>query len=388
MTRFDDVLRDRVTATFAEAFGITPGLVARAPGRVNLIGEHTDYNDGFVLPCAIGRATMVAASKRDDREVHIVAADFDNATDRFVLDLIGHGEQGWSDYVRGMIDALQNSGFALTGANLAIAGNLPKGEGLSSSASLEVAVGQAMLALAGAEIDRTRLAQIAQAAECDFVGTKCGIMDQLISAQGKAGRALLIDCRSLELTDAPIPENVAIMIVHSGVTRGLVGGHYNERRRQCEAAAAAMGVAGLRDADLAMLDAAGLDPVTYTRARHVITENQRTLDATAALAKSDLKSFGRLMGESHASMRDDFEITVPPIDQLVALLQSAIGEEGGARMTGGGFGGACLAVLPAERVADVTAAVEAGYRTPDGGKPLIMVERPGPGVSLTLRPNR
>lgn len=325
---------------------------------------------------------MVAASKRDDSEVHIVAADFDNATDRFDLADIEHSGLGWSNYVRGMIDALQKAGFVLTGANLAIAGNLPKGAGLSSSASLEVAVGQAMLALAETEIDRTRLAQIAQAAECDFVGTKCGIMDQLISAQGKAGHALLIDCRSLNLTDAPVPEDVAIMIVHSGVTRGLVEGHYNERRRQCKAAAEAMGVPALRDVDMATLKAAGLDDVTYRRARHVITENQRTLDATAALAKSDLELLGQLMAESHASMRDDFEITVPPIDRLVTLLQSAIGDEGGARMTGGGFGGACVAVLPAERVADVTAAVQAGYRTPDGDKPLTMVERPGPSVCI------
>lgn len=382
MTLADDALVDRVTTTFAEAFSTAPDLVARAPGRVNLIGEHTDYNDGFVLPCAIGPATMVAASERDDSEVHVVAADFDNATDRFDLGSIPHSDLGWSNYVRGMIDALQKAGFALTGANLAIAGNVPKGAGLSSSASLEVAVGQAILALAGTEIDRTRLAQIAQAAECDFVGTKCGILDQLISAQGKAGHALLIDCRSLALTDAPIPEDVAIMIVHSGVTRGLVEGHYNERRRQCEAAAAAIGVAALRDANIAMLDAAGLERVTHARARHVITENQRTLDAAAALAKSDLVTLGRLMAESHTSMRDDFEITMPPIDRLVTLLQSAIGENGGARMTGGGFGGACVAVLPVARVADVTAAVEAGYRTPDDEKPLIMVERPGPGVCI------
>ncbi len=224
MTPLDAALHARVTSTFIAAYGSQPDLVARAPGRVNLIGEHTDYNDGFVLPCAIGPGTMVAASKRTDREVRIVAADFGNATDSFDLSAIPKSEQGWADYVRGMVDALQKAGYALTGANLAIAGNLPQGAGLSSSASLEVAVGQAMLALTGTEIDRTRLAQIAQTAECDFVGTKCGIMDQLISAQGKAGHALLIDCRSLELTDAPIPDDVAIMIVHSGVTRGLVEG--------------------------------------------------------------------------------------------------------------------------------------------------------------------
>jgi galactokinase len=382
VTPLDAVLHARVTATFAAAYGGQPTLVARAPGRVNLIGEHTDYNDGFVLPCAIGPATMVAASKRNDGEIHIVAADFGNATDSFHLAAIAKSKQGWADYVRGMIDALQKAGYALTGANLAIAGNLPKGAGLSSSASLEVAVGQAMLKLADTEIDRTRLAQIAQAAECDFVGTKCGIMDQLISAQGKTGHALLIDCRSLELTNAPIPDDVAIMIVHSGVTRGLVEGHYNERRRQCESAAQAMGVAALRDADLNMLETAKLDSVTQSRARHVITENQRTLDATTALAKSDLKMLGQLMAESHASMRDDFEITVPPIDQLVKILQDAIGEEGGARMTGGGFGGACVAVLPVDRVARVKALVEREYHTPDGEKALIMIERPGPGVEI------
>jgi galactokinase len=382
MTPLDAALHARLTENFAAAYSGQPTLVARAPGRVNLIGEHTDYNDGFVLPCAIGPATMVAASKRPDQAVHIVAADFGNATDSFELSAIVKGEHGWADYVRGMIEALQKTGFALTGANLAIAGNLPKGAGLSSSASLEVAVGQAMLALACTEIDRTRLAQIAQAAECDFVGTKCGIMDQLISAQGKAGHALLIDCRSLELTDAPIPDDVAIMIVHSGVTRGLVEGHYNERRRQCEAAAQAMDVAALRDADIHMLDMAKLDPVTQRRARHVITENQRTLEAAAALAKSDLKTLGQLMAESHASMRDDFEITVPAIDRLIEILQHAIGEEGGARMTGGGFGGACVAVLPSERVAEVQAKVEANYTTPGGERPLIMVERPGAGVEL------
>lgn len=384
MTPLDKGLYDKVSAAFAEQFGLAPDLVARAPGRVNLIGEHTDYNDGFVMPCAIGPSTMVAASKREDNKVHIVAVDFANAVVQF--DLTGpverNAEQPWADYVRGMIMALQNDGHALTGANIAIAGNLPKGAGLSSSASLEVAVGKAMLALASIYIDHTRLAQIAQIAECDFVGTKCGIMDQLISAQGKAGHALLIDCRSLELTDAPVPYDVAIMIVHSGVTRGLVDGHYNERRRQCEAAAEAMGVSALRDANLDMLAAAGLDAVTTARARHVITENQRTLDAAAALAKGDLMALGALMAQSHGSMRDDFEITVPPIDELVALLQQAIGPVGGARMTGGGFGGACVAVMPAARVESVRDAISAGYKTPEGAAPLIMVERPGPGVAI------
>ena len=384
MTRQDQALHDRVTASFAARFGHAPHLVVRAPGRVNLIGEHTDYNDGFVLPCAIGPATMVAVSKRHDNNVEVIAADFGDAGDQFGLELPlqRNIEQPWADYVRGMISALQNAGYALSGAHIAIAGNLPKGAGLSSSASLEVAVGKAMSALADIDIDNTRLAQIAQRAECDFVGTQCGIMDQLISAQGKAGHALLIDCRSLGLTDVPVPDDVAIMIVHSGVTRGLVEGHYNARRRQCEVAARAMGVPALRDADLDMLAAASLDAVTKMRARHVITENQRTLDSADALAKSDLATLGMLMAQSHASMRDDFEITVPPVDALVVMLQKAIGTQGGARMTGGGFGGACVAVMPSAMVADVQAAITAEYRTPEGNVPIIMVERPGPGVAI------
>jgi galactokinase len=384
MTPQDQALHDRVTASFAARFGHGPDLVVRAPGRVNLIGEHTDYNDGFVLPCAIGPATMVAVSKRHDNNVEVVAADFGDVGDQFGLEppLEGNIEQPWADYVRGMMLALQNAGYALSGAKIAIAGNLLKGAGLSSSASLAVALGKAMSALTGIDIDNTRLAQIAQRAECDFVGTKCGIMDPLISAQGKAGHALLIDCRSLGLTDVPVPDDVAIMIVHSGVTRGLVDGHYNARRRQCEAAAAAMGVPALRDADLDMLAAASLDAVTKMRARHVITENQRTLDAADALAKSDLATLGMLMAQSHRSMRDDFEITVPPVDALVVMLQKAIGTQGGARMTGGGFGGACVAVMPSAMVADVQAAITAGYRTPEGDVPIIMVERPGPGVAV------
>lgn len=382
MTMLDAALKDRVSSTFAAAHGHGASLVARAPGRVNLIGEHTDYNDGFVLPCAIGPSTMVAASPRADRQVHIVAADFDNAVDTFNLEDIMQSDQGWANYVRGTVDALQKAGFGLGGANLAIGGNLPKGAGLSSSASLEVAVGHAMIALAGSDIGRTELAQIAQVAECNFVGTKCGIMDQLISAQGKEGHALLIDCRDLALSDVPVPDDIAIMIVHSGVTRGLVEGHYNERRRQCEAAAATMGVPALRDATPAMLDGADLDPVTRKRARHVITENARTLVAADALGAADLVALGQLMAESHTSMRDDFEITVPAVDSLVALMQAAIGNIGGARMTGGGFGGACVAILPVDRVGVLREVVEAKYRTPEGTKPLIMVEQPGPGVAL------
>jgi galactokinase len=375
---------DALHQLFRERFGAAPALVARAPGRVNLIGEHTDYNDGFVLPCAISRQTMVAARRRDDRQVRIVAGDLGGATTAFSLaePISPESTAPWSNYVRGVADGLLEAGLELPGADLAIIGDMPQGAGLSSSAALENAAGLALAALAGQpDFDRSRLALIGQRAEHRFAGCQCGIMDQLVSARAIAGAALLIDCRSLDCTPVTLPADLAVMIVHSGIERGLVDGEYNLRRRQCEAAAQHFGVAALRD--LAELPAAGgLDPVAYARARHVVGENARTLAAAQALAVGDLARLGVLMAESHAAMRDDFAITLPAIDGLVALLQDAIGSAGGARMTGGGFGGAVVALLPAEQFERVRAAVLAGYRTPSGGPPLVMVETPAAGASL------
>lgn len=379
---------ERAKRAFREAFGGEPDLIAQAPGRVNLIGEHTDYNDGFVLPLAIDRGTVVAA-RRGGSDVQVYAADFDEK-DRFTFaERIEDAAPGdWRNYVRGMVAMLVELEMAPQGMQLAIAGDVPQGAGLSSSASLEVAVGLAVARLAGAEIDLTRLAQLAQRAENEFAGCACGIMDQLVSARAEAEQALLIDCRSLDCRPVPVPENAAVLIVHSGVERGLVDSAYNERRQQCEAAAAHFRVAALRDASLEHLDGAdGLDPLARRRARHVITENARTLAAAEALATSDMARLGRLMAESHDSMRDDFEITVPAIDRLVAILQREIGEEGGARMTGGGFGGCVIALLPAERVEAVVAAVRRDYRPPDGKPPLIHVCRPAAGAGLADSPS-
>lgn len=377
---------DRVLAAFAAAFGGAPDVIARAPGRVNLIGEHTDYNEGFVLPAAISGHSLVAVRRRADRHVHVVAADIDHARDAFALDAPpARAALGWADYVRGMVHVMAHSGCPLGGVDMAIAGDVPRGAGLSSSASLTVAIGTALqhaFALDG--VDATVIAQWAQAAECTFVGTRCGIMDQLVSARGVAGHALLIDCRSLSCRPVPLPPDMAILIVHSGVERGLVEGAYNDRRAQCEAAAQALGVAALRDADLAQLTAQAdqLDPIVLRRARHVISENARTLAAAKALAAADVQQLGALMAASHASMRDDFEISVPAVDQLVALLQSAIGPWGGARMTGGGFGGAVVALVSHGHVDHVIHQVQHGYRTPQGASPLILVERPTQGANL------
>ena len=374
---------ERVKRAFSERFGGTPDLIAQAPGRVNLIGEHTDYNDGFVLPMAIDRGTVVAA-RLAGSEVRVYAADFDEE-DRFTFaERIADSPPGdWRNYVRGVIALLVEQEIAPQGIELVVAGDVPQGAGLSSSASLEVAVGLAVAKLAGIDIDPTRLAQLAQRAENEFAGCACGIMDQLVSARAEAEHALLIDCRSLECRPVPLPAGAAVVIVHSGVERGLVDSAYNERRQQCEQAAGHFGLPALRDAGSDHLDtAADLDELAHRRARHVVTENARTLEAATALAAGDMTRLRDLMAESHASMREDFEITVPAIDELVALLQREIGEAGGARMTGGGFGGCVVALLPEHRVAAVVEAVRREYRPPNGRPLLVHVCKPAAGAGL------
>ena len=363
------MLRAQAEAAFATTFGAPSQACVQAPGRVNLIGEHTDYNGGFVLPCAIDRATVIALRRRSDRRVRVLALDLDSARDEFALDqpIRHHASQPWTAYVRGMVQQLLAVDPALPGLDMAITGNVPQGAGLSSSASLEVAVGVAFQA-AGAlrDLDGTHLALLAQAAENRFVGCQCGIMDQLVSARGQAGSALLIDCRSLATRPVALPEGVAVLIVHSMVRRGLVDSHYNQRRLACEAAARHFGVAALRDVTPGQLQAPGLDALTLRRARHVVTEIARTQLAADALARGDLPAMAALMAASHASMRDDFEITVPAVDQLVDIIDQALQGDGGCRMTGGGFGGCVVALLPAGRVAAVEAAVLRHYRSPEG----------------------
>jgi galactokinase len=378
-------LQARLRQAFETSFGGAPSQVVQAPGRVNLIGEHTDYNDGFVLPCAIDFQTQVAWRPRSDGQVRLVAADLGGARDAFSVDepLTPNPQSPWADYVRGVVQQLQLAGRTLQGCELAIAGNVPRGAGLSSSAALEVAVAQALLQRHGwADLSPTQLAQLAQRAENDFVGCHCGIMDQLISACGDAGHALLIDCRSLHTQAVAMPANTAVMIVHSHVRRGLVDSPYNLRRQQCEAAALHLGVPALRDASLALLaqKGAGLGDEVHRRARHVITENERTLQAAQALQAGDLVAMGQLMAASHASMRDDFEITVPAIDQLVQILKTSVGAQGGARMTGGGFGGCAVALLPQAEVARVQAQVLRQYRSPQGQAATVWVCQPSSGA--------
>lgn len=375
---------DALDQYFRNWFGQMPDIIARAPGRVNLIGEHTDYNDGFVLPCAISKQTMAAVRGRQDGLFKIVSADLQNASVEFAIDDARRpgSEAPWSNYVRGMIDGLLREGAALTGADIAIMGDMPRGTGLSSSAALEMASGLALAALGGLpEIDRTLLAKLGQRTEHEFAGCKCGIMDQLVSASAVEGAALLIDCRTLETRPVPIPDDWVVMIVQSGIERGLVDGEYNERRAQCEAAALQLGVAALRDVEVLPLTC-GLEGVTYRRARHVVSENARTLAAADALAKGDLVQLGAHMRASHASMRDDFEVSLPLIDQLQTMLANSIGEAGGARLTGGGFGGAVVAIMPDALAERVEKEISRAYRTPDNEPPLILIERPCEGAGL------
>jgi galactokinase len=326
----------------------------------------------------------VAVRPRADNMVNIVAGDLEGAETRFALDtaILPDASAPWSNYVRGMASLMQAEGLDLPGADMAILGDMPQGAGLSSSAALENASGLAFAALVGQpEFDRTRLALIGQRTEHEFAGCNCGIMDQLVSARAEAGSALLIDCRSLETQAVAIPDDLAILIVHSGISRGLVDGEYNARREQCETAAAHYGVVALRDLET-LPEQGMLDPVAWRRARHVVTENARTLEAAEALRSAEFGRLGTLMAASHASMRDDFEITLPAIDRLVAILAEAIGGAGGARMTGGGFGGAVVALVAKDRLDSAMDAVRQHYRTPEGNLPEMMVEQPTAGASL------
>ncbi|KAA8994922.1 galactokinase [Affinibrenneria salicis] len=358
-------LSHHTQSLFEQKFGYAPALTVRAPGRVNLIGEHTDYNDGFVLPCAINYQTVISCSKRDDDQVRAIAADYDNQQDQFSLSapIERHPAYRWADYVRGVIKHLQLRHGHFGGFDMTISGDVPQGAGLSSSASLEVAVGQAIQALYQLPLDGVALALNGQAAENQFVGCNCGIMDQLISALGQQGHALLIDCRSLTTRSVPLPANISVVIINSNVKRGLVDSEYNTRRQQCEEAARFFNAQALRDVSLEQLSARQneLDPLVARRARHVITENARTLAAAQALADGDIRQMGELMAASHHSMRDDFAITVPPIDSLVEIVKETIGDQGGVRMTGGGFGGCVVALVPDALVDRVRAAVEHEY---------------------------
>lgn len=376
---------ERAADGFVRAYGRRPELISFAPGRVNLIGEHTDYNEGFVLPCAIPFGTAVALAHRDDGMIRATALDLENAIAQFdlVADISPAPVGDWSNHVRGIAAGLRASDMKCPGADIAIAGNVPQGAGLSSSASLAVSLGLGLSRLGGVVTpDLTGLARIAQWSEHHYVGCACGIMDQLASARSVKGHALLIDCENLDVQPVPVPEEAAIVIVHSGVSRGLVDSAYNERRSQCEAAACHFGVDSLRELDEAGLlaGAGGLDRLVFRRARHVVSENARTLAAASALRANDLTTLGILLRASHASLREDFEVTVPAVDALVDFMADVIGSVGGVRMTGGGFGGCVVAILPRQGVTPLLDALETRSQASGQSFPLRLAVNPAAGA--------
>lgn len=371
-------------AFFEAAYHQLPDFVVQAPGRVNLIGEHTDYNNGFVLPAAINYGTWIAAAPRTDRKLNVIARNFSEQCVQFNLDqpMQQDSHAPWSNYVRGVVQELKKSGFSLCGGNLYIAGNVPTGAGLSSSASLEIALVRALTTLSGEAITPTQAALVGQAAENNFVGCNCGIMDQLISARGEASSALLIDCQDLSVRAVAIPADWEILIVHSGVKRGLVESEYNLRREQCESAAAFFNHSSLRQVELEdLLRAQGaLNELSFRRARHVLSENQRTLIAAEALQAGDMSRLIKVMAESHLSMRDDFAITTPEVDTLVEILQIAGEGQAGARMTGGGFGGCVVAIAPAVIIPQLMAAVTKHYQAVTGCVPTLIQAKASAGA--------
>ncbi|EPP4295144.1 galactokinase [Vibrio navarrensis] len=379
-------LIQKVKSAFQTVLGYTPTHLIQAPGRVNLIGEHTDYNDGFVLPCAINYQTVVAAAKRGDNLVRVVSVDYGNALDEFDItqEILFQPDKMWANYIRGVVKCLLARGYQFGGADISVSGDVPQGAGLSSSAALEVVIGQTFKELYDLAISQAEIALNGQQAENEFVGCNCGIMDQMISSQGKDNHAMLLDCRSLETEAVPMPEEMAVVIINSNKKRGLVDSEYNTRRLQCEEAARSFGVKALRDVTMEQFKAkvAQLDETVAKRARHVISENERTVEAAQALRAQDMKRLGELMAQSHASMRDDFEITVTEIDTLVEIVKAVIGEQGGVRMTGGGFGGCVVALVPPALVEPVKAAVEEKYPQATGLNASIYVCQAKAGAGL------
>jgi galactokinase len=365
-------------ALFAERYGAIP-TICRAPGRVNLIGEHTDYNDGFVMPAALDRYTYVAVSPRSDRRLRIYSENLGDRCD-LDLDLIRPGSSGhWSDYVRGVAGVLESYGYRLRGADLAILSDVPLGAGLSSSAALEVSTALALLSNSQISVDLTTIAKMCQKAEHLYAEMRCGIMDQFISCHGRAGHALLLDCRSLDSQLFPIPRHVRLMLCNTMVRHAHASGGYNTRRHECEDGFRALtavlpGIRALRDVTLDDLEdhSGHLSDVIYKRVRHVVTENDRVKRAATALETGDIAEVGRLMADSHRSLRDDYGVSASELDLMVELANDQEGVYG-ARMTGGGFGGCTINLVEAAHAQEVQRRLELDYQARTGLSPTILI---------------
>ena len=372
---------EMLVSGFRERLGGEPETIIRAPGRVNLIGEHTDYNDGFVLPVAIDRDIVVASRRRDDGLARIYSLDFDAIVEFSMDDIQYDSENTWSNYPRGVASLLQEAGHKISGLDAAITGNIPLGAGLSSSAALEVAMAMTFEAASGLEIDPVEMALICQKAENQFVGVNCGIMDQFISRMGRRDHALLLDCRSLEFELVPLNlEGIKIVVCNTGVKRGLVDSEYNKRRSECERGVRILedilpGIKALRDVEISDFHKykTHLPEVTERRCEYVIEENSRVLESVHLLVEEgDLVGFGILMNESHIGLRDEYEVSCPELDAMVTIAWSTEGIIG-SRMTGAGFGGCTVTLIMEDAVEELIQKVNREYPQRTGLQPEIYV---------------
>ena len=382
-------LASHVASEFEKLYGRPPRWIAAAPGRVNIIGEHTDYNDGFVLPMAIEYYSVMAADRPvDGREVITLRSTLE--AEVATIDLtrpVTLAAPKWGNYPRGVVAGFQERGIQPGGLDVLLHSTVPLGSGLSSSAALEVCTATLLEAVTGTTLDPVEKALLCQKAEHDFAGVPCGIMDQFISALGREGHLLLLDCRTRTTELVPMNDpSVALLIINTNVKHELSGGEYAERRAQCEEAARNLGVESLRDVTAVHLEAGKgkMSETVYRRARHVIGEIGRTVHAAGSVRQSDWPAVGQLMYASHAALRDDYEVSCEELDVVVEIAE-AIGEQGGVygcRMTGGGFGGCCVALVKASAVDDISKKIAADYKAKTGIAASIFASRPAAGATV------
>ena len=364
---------EAVISAFEDRYQSQPPILVHAPGRVNLIGEHTDYNEGFVLPMAINHAVWIALRPRADAHVHLLSLDF-KETISFSINLQLQPGKSWADYIKGTTWALEQQGYTLQGWEGVMAGDVPIGAGLSSSAAVEMAVARAFASVSGWDWEPTRMAQACQQADRNWVGIQSGIMDQMVSAAATKGHALKLDCRSLEMEHIPLPSGLLVAVLDTSTRRKLVESAYDQRVKECQAAANFFGKVSLRDVDEEKfyLRIAELDKLLARRARHVITENQRVLQAVDAMRNGRLQELGQILNASHASLRDDYEVSSPALNQIV---EGALQAPGclGARMTGAGFGGCAVALVEAGSAVEFTSSVSEAYQKQSGLTPKVYI---------------
>lgn len=381
-------LAQQTTADFKKAFNRDPQWIAAAPGRVNIIGEHTDYNDGFVLPMAIERYTVIAASPNSTGQITLRSSFGDGVATIDLSQPLKPGPKGyWANYPMGVVAGFLARGIKPAGFDAMIHSTVPLGGGLSSSASLEVATATLLEAVTGRTLDPVDKALLCQKAEHDYAGMPCGIMDQFVSTLGRKDHLLLLDCRSRKTDLVPMTDpSVSVLITNTNVKHQLTGSEYPTRRRQCETAAKILGLASLRDATADMLEKGrgGMDDVVFRRARHVIGEIERTIHAAEGIRFGNWPTVGQLMYASHDSLRDDYEVSCKELDVVVDIARG-IGPKGGVigcRMTGGGFGGCTVALVRTDAVATVSKTLAANYTEQTGIVPTMFVSRPGQGAVI------